>query len=109
MPDRDILIVHAAGPAWRDVLGREMRHDLMAPEIEIDPGGIGASFRAAKDFSVEMAGRLQVINREGKVKTGTGRWILLRHDDPFSKGETYHQGAAIGSPCEIAVSLLRAL
>jgi len=57
--------------------GLEMRDDLMAEEIEVDPLRGAASFRAAEDGSVEGAGCIEVVDGEGDVKWGQAHWGLL--------------------------------
>jgi hypothetical protein len=48
--------------------GLQMRHNLMTEEIEVDPLGRTATLRAAKRGSVEVAGGVEVVDREGDVK-----------------------------------------
>ena len=48
--------------------GGEMRDDLVAVEIEIDPFGARSSLAATHRFAIEGAGRGEVVNREGEVE-----------------------------------------
>ena len=54
-----------------------MRDDLVAEEIEIDPMGGAAAFRAAEGGSVEVAGGVEVVNRDGDVEWGKAHCGLL--------------------------------
>ncbi len=59
-----------------DVIGRtyacfsrsEMRNDLVAVEVEIDPVVRAAAFFAFENAAVKLAGRFEVIDRKSEVK-----------------------------------------
>ena len=48
-----------------------MRHDLMAKEIEVDPFGAGASFRASQQIAIEGARLAKVAHRKCQMKAWT--------------------------------------
>src|SRR5262249_25425376 len=54
-----------------DILGGEMRHDVVAEEVEVGPAGKLASLRAAEQAAVEGAGALEVVDCEGKMEQRT--------------------------------------
>jgi hypothetical protein len=45
-----------------------MCHDLMAEQVEIDPGVAATSLRAAKYHMIEMARLFQIIYRKSHMK-----------------------------------------
>jgi hypothetical protein len=54
-------------------------HDLMAEEIEIDPGVGRAALRTAQDLPVEAAGGRQIVHGKGDVEWGqVGHGAFLR-------------------------------
>lgn len=69
VPDRDVIAVHRIGRHAVCLLRREMRRDLMAEEIEVDPTLALATDATAEQVDVEPASRFQVGNREGKMET----------------------------------------
>lgn len=54
--------------------GIEMRDDLMAEKVEIDPMGVRPAFRAAEQFAVKAPGRIEIVDGKGKVE-----WRKLAH------------------------------
>ena len=51
---------------------RQMRDDLMAEEVEVDPLVSGASFGAAESLAIEGASGVEVIDRKGNVEGREG-------------------------------------
>ncbi len=51
----------------------EVRDYLMAEEIEVDPFGAAAAFRAAEGLAVEVARGMEVVDRESNVEGGQGQ------------------------------------
>jgi hypothetical protein len=51
-----------------DGIGCEMRDDLMAVEIEVDPPIRAASFLAAEHTRVELAGGFEIMNRKREME-----------------------------------------
>jgi hypothetical protein len=45
-----------------------MRYDLMPEKIEVDPGIGAATFRAAKNLAIEVARRLEIVDRKSNMK-----------------------------------------
>src|SRR6185369_13285022 len=65
-----VMLVHGAGRAMARFLGRQVRHDLVAVEIEIHPRLRAASFGAPEQAAVEGARGLEVVDGEGEVEKG---------------------------------------
>jgi len=55
--------------SFRRAARREMRHDLMTMQIEVDPLRIGAPFRTSENASVKCTCRGKIIDWESKMKT----------------------------------------
>ena len=43
-------------------------HELMAVEVEIDPRVGAATFRTPEQFPVELAGAVEIVDRDGQVE-----------------------------------------
>jgi hypothetical protein len=65
----DRVVMH--GPRLR--IRVEMRHELMAEEIEIDPVVRAAPLGATKQAAVEGARAREIVNRNRQVKRRKGR------------------------------------
>ena len=50
--------------------GRQVSHDLVAVEIEVDPVVRASAFGAAEEVAVELAGQRDVVHRESEVEGG---------------------------------------
>jgi len=61
---RHVVAVHGVDRAVARFLGREMRDELMAEEVEVDPLGRAAPFGAAKQAAIERASVVET--RDGK-------------------------------------------
>lgn len=48
---------------------RQMGHDLVSEEVEIDPFGRRSSLRTTEHVAVKGARFVEVVNRKGQVKT----------------------------------------
>ena len=59
-------------------LGRQMRDDLMAVQVEIDPLLGAAAFRAAEQLAVEAARGGKIVDREGEVEGRQAHALSLR-------------------------------
>lgn len=69
VPRWNLMIIDAAVGSDAQFLGRNVRHDLMAVEIEISPLALAhASFAAAKHVAIEAAGHRQIMHRESEVE-----------------------------------------
>ena len=65
---RHRVAVDRAGLTVAGLFRREMRDDLMAVEIEIDPLVGTAPFRTAEQFAVELARGGEAMNRKRQMK-----------------------------------------
>ena len=68
--DRHVVAVDGAGRLMPDLLGRQVRDDLVAVEIEVDPDVAGAAFGATEQGAVKGAGLGQVADGKGEVESG---------------------------------------
>jgi ADP-ribosylglycohydrolase len=68
VPHRHRVAVDGAVLAVAAFVGRQVRHDLVAVEIEVNPFGCAAAFRAAEQLAVERAGLGDVAHRERQVE-----------------------------------------
>jgi hypothetical protein len=76
--DGDVVAVDGIVMRLVAVGGRlEVRDDLVAEEIEVDPLCGAAAFGAAEGGSIECAGGVEVINGKGDVKRGERHSGLL--------------------------------
>ena len=66
----DLVVVHVLF-----LVGIEVRHELVAEEIEVHPLIAAAAFRAAEQLAVEAARRAKIVNRDRQMKR-------LRHELP---------------------------
>ena len=68
VPDRDRVPIHLIRLPATELVGGQVRHDLVAVEIEVDPLVGRASFGAAEQLPVETACGLEVVDGEGEVE-----------------------------------------
>ena len=66
---RHIMAINRVGVfiAWPSALD-QMRDDLVAVEIEIDPLLAAASLGAAEQTAIKPPGRSQIMDRKGEMK-----------------------------------------
>ncbi len=84
---RHIVAVYRVMAAHAGLPGAEMRHDLVTIQIEIYPGGVAASFRAAEDAAIESARRSQIVNGKGVMER-------VFHNSPKMRVSPWVAGAA---------------
>jgi hypothetical protein len=72
--------------------GLQVGNDLMAIEVEVDPGLGAPALWAAEQASVEGAGRREIVNREGEVEGGRGHRAKLPRHSAFEKSRFDHCG-----------------
>lgn len=66
-------------------LRRQMRYDLMAVEIEVDPFSGRAAFRAPEQLAVKRAGGRKTMHGKGEMKRGHDRF-----------GDAHGDGSRVG-------------
>ena len=79
MRHRHHRVADAAGAGGGEGLA-QVQGNLMAEEVEVDPGVGAAAVGAAQDVAIETAGAVEVANVEGKVKDalhGFGLWATV--------------------------------
>ena len=77
----DVVAVNVARFGHRAFVGREVRDDLVAVEIEVHPMRAGAAFFAAEEIKIERAAGVEIVGREGEVEGLDGHgglWFALR-------------------------------
>jgi hypothetical protein len=75
----DHHVADAAGARGGEGLA-EMKRNLVAEKVEIDPGVGAAALGATEDVAIETAGAVEVANVKGKVKDalhGFGLWAAV--------------------------------
>ena len=91
MRDGNLVAVDWIAVVGGDATGRggglEVRDDLVAVEIEVDPVVGAAAFRAAEDGCVEVARGVEVVDRKGDVKGLDGHTKMIP-----SSGKLYRGG-----------------
>ena len=65
------MAVDAAGGAVSDLVRRQVGDDLMAVEIEVDPGLARPPFRASQQAAIEGAGLGEIAEAFGGVSIGS--------------------------------------
>ena len=68
MGHRHLVAVDLVANTGADSIGRQMRDNLMAMEIEVDPMVSAAALRAVEQAPVEVARGSQVVDRKGNMK-----------------------------------------
>jgi hypothetical protein len=68
MGDGHLLPIDWVCDPRRNPTGREMRHDLVAVEVEIDPVISASTLRASDQFAIEAACGGKIIDWEGMMK-----------------------------------------
>jgi len=68
VPHRHGVAVDLAGAAMAGLVGREVRDDLVAVEVEVDPRVGRTSLRAAEQAAVEPARGFEGVDGKGEVK-----------------------------------------
>ncbi|MCY1279146.1 hypothetical protein D9M70_278910 [compost metagenome] len=68
MAHRHAMSVHRVRRYGAGFIGREVGHDLVTIEVEIDPVRRTATLGTAEQVAVEVAGGRQVVDRKGKVE-----------------------------------------
>ncbi|NBS95806.1 MAG: hypothetical protein EBT08_06580 [Betaproteobacteria bacterium] len=68
MSNRDLIAIDGIGCIEPTLIGRQMRNDLVAKEIKIDPFGRASALGAAQQFAIKSAGSDQIVDGEGEVK-----------------------------------------
>src|SRR5699024_8441756 len=69
---RDLVAVDRVGQCVTGFAFAQMRGDLVAVEIEIDPVVAFAAFVATERVAVKMPGGFEVADRKGKMKGAVG-------------------------------------
>jgi hypothetical protein len=69
---RHVITIDRAGGAVAAFRGRQVRHDLVAVEIEVDPLGAAAAFGAAEQAAVKAPRFFEILHRKGQVKQSRG-------------------------------------
>lgn len=70
-----IMSIDRIGRSHRARIGVEMRHDLMAIKIKIDPMLRTAPLATAQHTPVKGAGGIKIMNGKGKVKRAHGAFL----------------------------------
>ena len=64
----------------------EVHRQLVAEEVEIDPGGGAAALGAAEHVAVESAGAVEIVDMECKVEKAAHRWPAGGRDSWHGRG-----------------------
>jgi hypothetical protein len=48
--------------------------ELMAEEVDVDPVRAGAALSASEDAGVELAGLIEIVDRDGEMEEWYGGW-----------------------------------
>ncbi len=75
--DRHVLAVDGAGVAVARSRPAQVRDDLVAVEVEVDPVEARAALRAAQQAAIEAARLLEVADGEGEVEARSGHGSLI--------------------------------
>jgi len=87
----DRIGVASVTGAWRS-RWLEMRDELVAVQVEVNPMVGAATFRAAEDGCVEVAGGVEIIDGEGNVeRLHRHTWMI-----PSRVGAGQYEGAGLG-------------
>ena len=68
MRHRHLFAVDGIGHPWLHALWGEMRDDLVAEQVEIDPMIGATSLRTTEELTIKMARRRKVVDWEGEVE-----------------------------------------
>jgi hypothetical protein len=68
MAHRNVVAIDRVGGLVAGVAGRQVRDDLVAVEVEIDPFVRGTPLGAAEQRAVEVARLLEAVDRKGEVE-----------------------------------------
>ena len=72
MGHRHRLTIHriAIFAARGNRCGCDMRDDLVAVEVEIDPVAVRSALRTSQQRAIEIARHIEIVDREGEMKGG---------------------------------------
>jgi len=70
MPHRNGLTIDLVDRIFRFTAGAQMRHDLMAEEVEIDPFGRGPALLAFQKIAIKRARFAKVAHGKGEMESG---------------------------------------
>jgi hypothetical protein len=79
VPDRDLFAIDTPGFGRTTLIRRQMGHDLVAKQVEIDPVLTRTPLWTTDQLSIKGASGGQIIDRESEMETG------LAHGD-FTSG-----------------------
>ena len=68
MTHGNVLAIDRIACTGTSRIGREMRDDLMAVQVEVDPVIGAPPFSTAEQAAIESARRRQIVDREGEMK-----------------------------------------